>query len=153
MPEPGNKTVQPVSRPATVRVFKAAKFADGAARRRISDQELCDAVAQLQASPKTYSLGGEVYKKRLNDNMDRSIVLAKGGIHWFYAHLFQKKTQDNITGKELDVFKEAAKVLGKLTGTELDAAVTAGKFVEICHDRESQEIEQSDRKRPQARKR
>ena len=36
-------------------------------------------------------LGGGVFKKRLNDNMHRSIVLAKGGRHWVFAYLFAKK--------------------------------------------------------------
>ncbi len=36
-------------------------------------------------------LGGGVYKKRLGKNLYRSIVVAKGGNYWVYAHLFAKK--------------------------------------------------------------
>jgi hypothetical protein len=152
VPKQEKKTAQTGPRPSTTRVFKAIKFAKEAAKRKISDNELCAAISEIQASPKTYSLGGEVYKKRLNDNMDRSIVLAKGGVHWFYAHLFQKKNQDNISDNELDAFKEAAKVLGKLSGAELDAAVKAGKFQEICHDCKTDKGEQDESKRAQAPK-
>jgi hypothetical protein len=152
VPKQGTKTEQPGLDPKDTRVFKAIKFAKEAAKRKISDQELCDAIREIQASPKTYSLGGEVYKKRLNDNMDRSIVLAKGGVHWFYAHLFQKKNQDNISDNELDAFKAAAKVLGILSGTELDAAVKAGKFQEICHDCKNDQSKQDESKRAQTSK-
>jgi DNA-binding transcriptional regulator YiaG len=37
------------------------------------------------------NLGGGVFKKRLNDNMHRSIVLTKAGEFWIFAYLFAKK--------------------------------------------------------------
>jgi hypothetical protein len=37
-------------------------------------------------------MGEEVFKKRLNENMHRSIVVAKGGKYWVYAFLLQKET-------------------------------------------------------------
>ncbi|MDI8841680.1 DJ-1/PfpI family protein, partial [Salmonella enterica subsp. enterica serovar Anatum] len=44
--------------------------------------EAINAVLQGKAD----NLGGGVYKKRLNQNRDRAIVLAKGGEHWFYIN-------------------------------------------------------------------
>lgn len=116
-----------------VRVFKAPKFAQEAQKRGISDAELCQAIKQVLASPRTYSIGGGVYKKRLNDNMDRAILVAKGGKNWFYVHIFKKSTQANITHQELGQFRAAAKVLESLKDSELDFAVNAGKLQEICH--------------------
>lgn len=89
---------------------------------------------EVQASPKAYSLGGGVYKKRLNDNLDRSIILAKGGRNWFFVHLFQKSAQANISENELAAFKAAATELAALTAPELAVAVHAGKLQEICHE-------------------
>ena len=152
MPKTNHLPEQSEKQAGENRVFKATKFATEATKRKISDEALCEAIAQIQASPKTYSVGGEVYKKRLNDNMDRSIVLAKGGTHWFYAHLFQKKNQDNITSKELDAFKAAAKILGKLSGAELDKAVKAGQFLEICHECKTDKSKQDESKRAQTKK-
>lgn len=54
-------------------------------------------------------LGGGVYKKRLNDNMHRSIILAKAGRHWIYAYLYAKKDRENIAPDELSAFKKLAK--------------------------------------------
>lgn len=54
-------------------------------------------------------LGGGVFKKRLNDNMHRSIVLAKGGRIWVYEYLFAKKDRDNIEDGELAAFRLLAK--------------------------------------------
>ena len=57
-------------------------------------------------------LGGGVFKKRLNDNMHRSIILAKGGRHWLFEYLFAKKGRDNIEDDELAGFRVLAKALG-----------------------------------------
>ena len=60
------------------RVFKTAWFAKAAKKARISDKALSKAI-RLVALGQADDLGGGVFKKRLNDNMRRSIVLAKTG--------------------------------------------------------------------------
>jgi hypothetical protein len=72
------------------RAFKTAWFAKAARKNRISDHELCEAMREVM-SGQADDLGGGVFKKRLNKNMHRSIVLAKGGRHWIFAYLFAKK--------------------------------------------------------------
>lgn len=54
-------------------------------------------------------LGGGVFKKRLNKNMHRSIILAKFGSYWMYQYLFAKKDRANIDDEELKEFR----LLGK----------------------------------------
>lgn len=54
-------------------------------------------------------LGGGVFKKRLNKNMHRSIVLAKGGRYWIFEYLFAKKDRANVQGDELEDFRTLAK--------------------------------------------
>ena len=44
-----------------------------------------------------------MFKKRLNRNDHRSIVLAKGGRFWVYAYLFAKKDRANIGDGELGI--------------------------------------------------
>jgi len=53
-------------------------------------------------------LAGGVFKKRLNKNMHRSIVLAKSGRHWIFAYLFAKKDRANIDDDELADFRKLA---------------------------------------------
>lgn len=79
-------------------------------------------------------LGGGVFKKRLNDNLHRSIILAKGGKYWIYEYLFAKKDRDNIENDELLAFRLLAKSYAGLTEHQVGLLVTAGDFVEICHD-------------------
>ena len=76
-------------KPITERVFKTAWFAKAANKARISDKALSKAIHQV-ALGQADDLGGGVFKKRLNDNMHRSIVLAKAGEFWVFAYLFAK---------------------------------------------------------------
>jgi len=61
-----------------IRTFKTVWFAKAARKARISDSELCDAIREVM-NGQADDLGGGVFKKRLNKNMYRSIILAKGG--------------------------------------------------------------------------
>ncbi len=82
-------------------------------------------------------LGGGVYKKRLDKNRQRSIVLAKGGLHWIYQYLFAKKDRDNIDDKELEGFRKLAKNYEALTPTQLLKLLEAKDLTEICHVNEA----------------
>ena len=79
-------------------------------------------------------LGGGVFKKRLNDNMHRSIILAKGGRFWVYEYLFAKQDRDNIDDDELIAFRSLATSYGKLTDHEIAKLIANRKFLEICND-------------------
>jgi len=63
------------------RVFKTAWFAKAARKAKIADAELCSAIWQAMRGLAD-DLGGGVYKKRLDKNRSRSIILAKGGRFW-----------------------------------------------------------------------
>jgi hypothetical protein len=102
------------------RVFKTAWFSKAAKRARIDDLELCVAIRQVMKG-QADNLGGGVFKKRLNDNMHRSIILAKSGRYWVYAYLFAKKDRANISADELAAFRRLAD--GYAGSTESRSAV------------------------------
>jgi hypothetical protein len=79
-------------------------------------------------------LGGGVFKKRLNDNMHRSIILAKGGCFWIYEYLFAKNDRDNIADDELTAFRILAKAYAELTGRQVEQLLHEKDLTEICHD-------------------
>ncbi len=62
------------------RAFKTSWFAKVAKKARIKDSELCEAIRQVMDG-QAVDLGGGVFKKRLNDNKHRSLILAKGGYY------------------------------------------------------------------------
>ena len=119
--------------PMTERVFKTAWFAKAAKKARISDKALSKAIRQV-AVGQADDLGGGVFKKRLNDNMHRSIVLAKAGEFWVFAYLFAKKDRANIDDDELLTFRKLAELYRRKTQADLEAEIGIGALLEIDHD-------------------
>jgi len=117
----------------TQRIFKTSWFSKMARKVHISDSELCAAIGQVMQG-KADDLGGGVFKKRLNDNMHRSIILAKGKYYWVYEYLFAKKDRDNISDDELSTFRDLAKSYAGLTIEQIAKLVQNRQFEEICND-------------------
>ena len=115
------------------RAFKTAWFSKAARKARIGDPALIAAIREVMQG-QADDLGGSVFKKRLNKNMHRSIVFAKGGRHWVFAYLFAKKDRANINDDELADFKKLAQAYGRMMDTELRAALNQGDLLELCDE-------------------
>ena len=97
------------------------------------DLDLCLAIQQILLG-QADDLGGGVFKKRLNNNQHRSILVAKGGKYWIYEYLFAKKDRGNIESAELLAFRLLAKSYAGLTAHQLDQLLINKDLLEICHD-------------------
>lgn len=113
------------------RTFKTAWFAKAARKARITDDELCDAIRAVQKG-QADDLGGGVFKKRLDKNRHRSIILAKGRRFWVYAYLFAKKDRANIDDSELRAFRDLADLYAQKTDDQIGRELEAREIVEIC---------------------
>ena len=118
---------------APSRVFKTAWFAKVARKAHIEDEDLCVAILQVMHG-QADDLGGGVFKKRLNDNRHRSIILARGGCFWVYEYLFAKQDRDNIDDDELVAFRSLAAAYGRLMDQDVSNLIANRKFLEICND-------------------
>lgn len=112
-------------------MFKTAWFTKAAAKARIKDPELCEALEEVR-SGQADDLGGGVFKKRINKNMHRSIILGKGGRYWVYQYLFAKNDRDNIDESELADFRILAKSYATLTEQQLTTLLLDKDLMEIC---------------------
>ncbi len=115
------------------RTFKTAWFAKAARKARISDPALLEAVREV-ALGQADDLGGGVFKKRLNDNRHRAIVLAKSGDFWVYVYLFAKQDRANIDDDELRTFRELAGLYRRKAAADVAAELKTGVLLEIGHD-------------------
>jgi hypothetical protein len=118
------------------RTFKTAWFAKAARKALIKDEELCQAIAEVRLG-QADDLGGGVFKKRLDKNRRRSIILAKGRRYWVYAYLFAKKDRANIDDDELRAFRKLADLYSGKTDDEIEKELRARELVEICNDRDA----------------
>ena len=115
------------------RVFKTKGFAANAKKALITDAELCCAISEVMKG-QAHDLGGGVWKKRLNENRHRSIILAKGRSCWVYQYLFAKQGQANINRSELAAFRQLAKAYEGLSALQVKALLDRKEFMEICND-------------------
>ncbi len=115
----------------TARTFKTAWFAKAARKALIDDEELCEAIAEVRKG-QADDLGGGVFKKRLDRNRHRSIIVAKGRRYWVYAYLFAKKDRANIEGDELKAFRKLADLYAAKTDVEIGKELETKELVEIC---------------------
>ena len=120
----------------TARTFKTAWFAKAARKALIDDEALCKAIAEVQAG-QADDLGGGVFKKRLDKNRRRSIILAKGRRYWVYAYLFAKQDRANIDEDELRAFRKLADLYAGKTDVEIEKELKAKELAEICDDRDA----------------
>ena len=118
----------------TERTFKTSWFAKAAHKALLTDGQLCEAIAEVRKG-QADDLGGGVFKKRLDKNRRRSIILAKGGRYWVYAYLFAKKDRTNIEDDELKAFRKLADLYAAKTDTEIGKELEANELLEICNDR------------------
>jgi hypothetical protein len=119
-----------------MRAFKTAWFAKAARKALIDDEELCKAIAEVRLG-QADDLGGGVFKKRLDKNRRRSIIVAKGRRYWVYAYLFAKKDRANIDEDELRAFRKLADLYSGKTDVEIEKELKAKELVEICNDRDA----------------
>jgi hypothetical protein len=120
------------------RVFKTKGFAATASKALITDIALCAAVREANQG-QADDLGGGIWKKRLNENRHRSIILAKGRQYWVYQFLFAKQAQSNISKSELAAFRKLAKLYEGLSSDQIQRLVDREDFLEICSDNKIQQ--------------
>ncbi len=112
-----------------MRIFKTAWFSKAARKAKIGDDELCVAIRQVMQG-QAVDLGGGVFKKRLDKNRSRSIVVAKSRRHWIYAYLFAKKDKANITKDELMEFRDLADLYERKSDSDITKEVQLNELVE-----------------------
>ena len=119
------------------RVFKTRWFSKAARKALIKDDELCAAIAEVIGG-QADDLGGGVFKKRLDRNRHRSIILARGRRYWVYTYLFAKKDRDNIDEDELRAFRDLADIYAAKTEDDIALELKAKELVEICREPDAQ---------------
>ncbi len=78
-------------------------------------------------------LGGNVWKKRLDGNRERRIVLGKVGHTWVFVFLFAKCDRENIDAHELRAFRKLAADVGRCTDVDIATLAALNEWVEICN--------------------
>ena len=120
-----------------MRIFKNTWFARFADKEGIADSELLEAVNQLEKGQADADLGGGVYKMRVarpgegKSGGYRVMVFFRSNERTFFAYGFAKSARANISRKELEMLKKAAKKYFSMNPDDLKERIGQGQLVEL----------------------
>jgi hypothetical protein len=123
-----------------MRVFKTKTFEPWAGKTGVTDGALLNAVAQMERGLIDADLGGNLFKQRValpgrgKSASTRTIVATRFAGMLFFLYGFEKSERDNISGKELEIFKRVAGVLLGLERSALAKALERGELKELSHE-------------------
>ncbi|MBK7676334.1 MAG: type II toxin-antitoxin system RelE/ParE family toxin [Candidatus Accumulibacter sp.] len=123
-----------------MRVFKTKTFERWAGKAGVTDGALLNAVAQMERGLIDADLGGNVFKQRVampgrgKSGSTRTIVATRFAGMLLFLYGFEKNERDNISGKELEMFKRVAEVLLGLERSALAKALERGELKELSHE-------------------
>ncbi len=112
-------------------------FSKWASKQKIPKDELSKTLKELEFGNFEANLGGHIYKKRIRfqgqgkSGSGRTIICYKREDKAIFVHGFSKNEKPNLSPKELNVFKEMAKVLLGLSPDAIEAAIKNGDFIEV----------------------
>ncbi|MCG2748351.1 MAG: type II toxin-antitoxin system RelE/ParE family toxin [Desulfobulbaceae bacterium] len=113
-------------------------FSKWATKQNVPHEELANAILEIESGNFEANLGGHILKKRIRfqgkgkSGSGRTIVCYKRENRLIFVHGFAKNEKANLTIKELNAFKELAKILLGLTPEQLRIAIANGDFIEVA---------------------
>ena len=122
------------------RVFINRSVAKWMRRSRVSDRQLCDAVAEMQRGLIDADLGGGIVKKRVaikdrgKSAGARTLIATNRSDRWLFLYAFEKAERANITPKELNALQQVAQLFLDLRPEDLNQYAMHWALQEICHE-------------------
>ena len=129
-----------------MRVYKLRDFARRAAKAGVSDADLREAVQRAERGQIDGRIGKFLIKQRIaRENQDRAkgfrtIIVYKVGNMAVFMHVFPKNRQANLTDKEEQTYRLAAKTVAGLRDGFITALVRDGEWIEVDDDHDQQEL-------------
>ncbi|MBO6526431.1 type II toxin-antitoxin system RelE/ParE family toxin [Erythrobacter sp.] len=119
------------------RIFANRWFAKFAAKEKISDATLADAVHRAESGLIDADLGSGLIKQRIarqdggKSGGYRSILIFRSGERAIFVFPFAKSAKANLSAAELKVYRKAARIMLELGDGEIETEVEAGRLVEV----------------------
>ena len=127
-----------------IRIYANRWFAKFAAKEKISDRTLADAVARATSGLIDADLGGGLIKQRIarqgggKSGGYRSILIFRSGDRAIFVFAFAKSAKANLSAAELKIYRKAASIMLELGEDQIETEVEAGRLVEVKDDEQGQ---------------
>lgn len=131
-----------------MRIFLPMDFARRAAKQKITDDDLREAVARAERDLIDAQLGLALIKQRIpragqgRSGGFRSIIAYKRGTIAIFLHLFAKNAKANLTKTETQVFRDLAATLSRLSDEALTQVAAAQGWRRIDDDAPEDNVSQ-----------
>ena len=112
-------------------------FSKWAANQGISIDDLTQALEEVDKGLFEASLGGKIIKKRIRfagqgkSKSGRTIICYQKDSMAIFVHGFAKNEKANLSSKELEAFKEFAKILFAYSEADIQKALANGVLIEV----------------------
>ena len=122
------------------RIYANRWFAKFAAKEKISDATLAEAVHRAENGLIDADLGSGVIKQRIarqgggKSGGYRSILIFRSGERAIFVFAFAKSAKANLSAAELKVYRKAAGIMLELSEDQIETEVKAGRLVEVKDD-------------------
>lgn len=123
-----------------IRIYANRWFAKFAAKEKISDATLAQAVHRAEIGLIDADLGGGLIKQRLarqgsgKSGGYRSIMIFRSGERAIFVFAFAKSDKANLRAAELKVYRKAASIMLELGAGQIETEVEAGRLIEVNND-------------------
>jgi hypothetical protein len=115
-------------------------FAKFAAKEKISDATLADAVHRAESGLIDADLGSGLIKQRIARQGEgksggyRSLLIFRSGERAIFVFAFAKNERANLKSAETKVYRKAAGIMLELSDDQIKTEVEAGRLVEVKDD-------------------
>lgn len=122
------------------RIYANRWFAKFAAKEKISDASLAEAVHRAESGLIDADLGGGLIKQRLARQSSgksggyRSIMIFRSGERAIFVFAFAKSDKANLSAAELKAYRKAASIMLELGAEQIETEVEAGRLIEVNND-------------------
>jgi hypothetical protein len=123
-----------------IRIYANRWFAKFAAKEKISDATLAEAVHRAESGLIGADLGGGLIKQRLarqgsgKSGGYRSILIFRSGERAIFVFAFAKSDKANLSEAELKAYRKAASIMLELGTEQIETEVEAGRLIEVNND-------------------
>ena len=123
-----------------IRIYANRWFAKFAAKEKISDASLADAVYRAESGLVDADLGSGLIKQRIarqgggKSGGYRSILIFRSGERAIFVFAFAKSDKTNLSAAELKAYRKAAGIMLELGDDQIETEVEAGRLVEVKDD-------------------
>lgn len=123
-----------------IRIYANRWFAKFAAKEKISNATLADAVRRAESGIIDADLGAGLIKQRIarvgggKSGGYRSILIFRSGDRAIFVFAFAKSAKANLSAAELKIYRQAASIMLGLSDVMIETEMKAGRLVEVDDD-------------------